>query len=171
MYFSQRRPEELASFSWVLDAKDQLSKTRWEAWWEKIVKGHVDSKSRREGLPAFDEGDYSHMKRFEVIDGDEALQNAPWSLNMILGESFRFSSDAEIGLELVDILSNAVRRALKGNLGYRAWRAIPKLMIHERGKDCIEFAVLKEKHIIVQYTPYSEVVEHFRVGRRAMLFR
>ena len=46
------------------------------------------------------------------------------------GESFRFSSEPEPGLELVDIVTNALRRGLIGNLGEPGWLPLRGLMIH-----------------------------------------
>ena len=46
------------------------------------------------------------------------------------GESFRFSSEPEPGLELVDIVTNALRRGLVGNLGEAGWLPLRGLMIH-----------------------------------------
>jgi hypothetical protein len=45
-------------------------------------------------------------------------------------ENFRFSWLPEPGLELVDILTNAVRRGMMGNLKYESWKDIRSLMIH-----------------------------------------
>jgi hypothetical protein len=39
MYYSQRRPEELANFHWVIDAKgDNSIPTPWEQWWTMFIK-------------------------------------------------------------------------------------------------------------------------------------
>ena len=60
----------------------------------------------------------------------------------IMTENFRFSSDPEPGpgLEMVDILTNATRRALVGNLGKEGWANIPRLMIH-RNNHYIQYSV------------------------------
>src|SRR5687768_2982580 len=48
-------------------------------------------------------------------------------LRKVLMEDFRFSAAAEPGLEMADIVVNAVRRALTGNLSFPGWREIPQL--------------------------------------------
>jgi hypothetical protein len=51
-------------------------------------------------------------------------------IKKIMTENFRFSWMPEPGLELVDILTNAVRRGMMGNLKYEGWKDIRSLMIH-----------------------------------------
>ena len=53
-----------------------------------------------------------------------------FSLNLVLKEDFRFSSAPEFGLEAADILVNAIRRSLAGNLGRQGWLPIRELMVH-----------------------------------------
>ena len=33
LYFAQRQPRKLATFTWVVDGKDPAKKTSWEQWW------------------------------------------------------------------------------------------------------------------------------------------
>jgi hypothetical protein len=62
------------------------------------------------------------MKRFVFDEAPEFHQNVlkpkpdgpkPMNLGLVLSESLRFSTDPEPGRELVDILTNATRRALR----------------------------------------------------------
>jgi hypothetical protein len=77
------------------------------------------------------------MKRFAFDEVPEFHQNVlrpkpdgpkPMHLGPVLSESLRFSTDPEPGRELVDILTNATRRALRGNRQPEGWREIPKLL-------------------------------------------
>ena len=53
-------------------------------------------------------------------------------IGAILKTNFRFSADAEVGLEIADILANATRRALAGNLAPEGYLPIRRLIIHRR---------------------------------------
>jgi hypothetical protein len=45
-------------------------------------------------------------------------------------ESFTFAVEATPGLEFVDMITNATRRAFRGNLQKQGWSRIPQLMVH-----------------------------------------
>lgn len=47
------------------------------------------------------------------------------NLRKMITEIFRFSSDPEQGLELADIVVNATRQAMIGNLGMPGWQHPP----------------------------------------------
>src|SRR3546814_18384074 len=93
----------------------------------------TESKSLRKPLGIFSEGDYYHFKRFETQLSDHLKQHAndpshdAADVRMLLTEHFRFSSKCEAGLELVDVLTNATRRALSGRLVVEGWRNLPSL--------------------------------------------
>ncbi|WP_288586636.1 hypothetical protein [uncultured Methylobacterium sp.] len=142
LYYVQRRPQELAAFHWVVDAKNKGNGiTKWEEWWSFCSSFMLQSKSFRKPARLLKGEDYSFFERsFGAEALDEYMQQFvhpipsgedihPIDIKKVLGESFRFSSDPEWGLELVDIVSNAVRRALKGNLNEGGWGLIPSLMI------------------------------------------
>jgi hypothetical protein len=63
------------------------------------------------------------VKQFPDARGDQAF-----SMNSAFG--IEFSPATSYGLEIVDVLTNAVRRALKGRLGQEGWGGISRLMIH-----------------------------------------
>ena len=73
-----------------------------------------------------------------------------------------------MGLELVDILTNAVRRALTGNLAREGWENIPRLMIHMRDH-YIKFMRLEGASEEPQIYPYANVARHFLSGGKYML--
>src|SRR5262249_47715546 len=87
-------------------------------------------------------------------------------LNLLMTESFRFSGNAEPGLELVDVLVNATRRALMGSLDIRGWRDIPCLMIHTRGHYIEVIALHKRPG---RAPSYRAVLRHFSKGGKDMI--
>lgn len=183
LYYSQRQPKELAYFHWIIDAKEkQGGITKWEEWWSLCVQLMMQSKSIKNPAPMLAGADYSHFRRFFIeeelspymqeimqISTDDTSRERV-DLKMILKESFRFSADAEWGLELVDIVTNAVRRAIKGNLEHDGWKGIPGLMIH-RTQQYISFVALHRHEIDLGSLPYRSVMQAFMRDGRSMLTR
>ena len=177
MFYSQRLPKELAAFHWVVDGKDRTRITDWEAWWSVVILGLLQTKSIDDPMPVFEGGDYSYLKRYEAkmpdflksqIKSPSIEDDSAYSLKMLLTESFRFSSNPEPGLELVDILVNATRRALVGSLRVEGWKDIPRLMIHLPERHYIQFVVLHTRPLAPR-VPYQPVLDHFMQGGKQML--
>jgi hypothetical protein len=174
LYYSQRRPETLGRFEWVIDAKDKGRITEGEDWWMKTVMPFVQSRSLREPIGEFTEGDYSCFRRFDRDIPNylrEHLKNPAAETGIdarkIMTENFRYSADPEIGLELADIVTNATRRALMSNLGKDGWQDIPRLMIH-RKNHYIRIIGLTDPPPSPCY-PYMPVLRHFSQGGKDIL--
>lgn len=121
--------------------------------------------------------DYSHFERFEMGMPeyllarlpDAADQTAGIDLRMVFMENFRITNEGEEGLELVDIVTNDVRRAFKGTLAEAGWTPIRTLMIHRRGQ-YIGVLDLEGTQRGSDYPPrYRRVFDVFRTGGRDML--
>jgi hypothetical protein len=166
LYFAQRQPQELATFTWIVDGKEPKKITNWEMWWSWYARGALSNMSRRRPAPRLEGADYSFYERFTgKIDGgpEEGTDTS------LLLADLRFSSAVEPGLELVDIVVNATRRALVGALGEADWRGIPRLMIH-RKEPYIKFISLREGADIIRHPPYGQIVrQFFSSGGRLML--
>ena len=67
----------------------------------------------------------------------------------LLLQNFSFSSDSEIGLEFVDVLTNAIRRSLGARLQREGWINFHRLMIHRADEAYIKF---------ILFGPGSDVV-------------
>lgn len=174
LYFSQRTPNELAAFHWAVDAKERAVTTDWEKWWTLTILPWLQTFSMNEPMPFLKGADYSRFSRFEMdtpeylkehlTDDEFAVRGI--NLRMLMTESFKFSSRAEPGLELVDIVTNALRRALVGNLQSSGWANLPDLMICEK-ESCLQFVSVSESS--GASPPYVSVVRKFGRGRRDML--
>jgi Protein of unknown function (DUF3800) len=172
-YLSQRRPKELASFSWVIDSKDPAGATNWERSWSELVVPYMCAKSIMTPFSFFAFGDYRHFGRFFDLgqfdkDGnakDPLREPHPADVEKILKESFRHSSKSEPGLELADIVINASRRAIVGNLGRRGWEGIPRLMIHRKP---FYFEIMNFDHKGLSAGIESETLLGFQNGGRMM---
>jgi hypothetical protein len=163
LFFSQRKPETLGKFNWVIDGKNPQKVTNWENWLGFYARGALASLSARDPAPRPDpkEGslldftyfDKAHTGKIGDIEGvDPAL----------LLKHFRFSSDIDMGLELVDILSNAIRRTLRGGLDRAGWINFHKLMI-DRNETYIKFPIFQGGPEVLQNAAYGAIVnEGFR---------
>jgi hypothetical protein len=133
----------------------------------------------REPFMQIPAGDYSHMKRFEGKLSKfwqelvkPSKRDAPaMNLGRILGESIRFSKDPEPGLELVDIVTNATRRALVGNLKREGWIKIPRLMIHTSEPHYVVMLALRNEPKGTVRRPYAKTLFEFSKTGRVMLYK
>ena len=136
---------------------------------------HLQSKSLREPMGIFTEGDYSYFRRFDAVPGEhlkpyakDPSNNDATDVRKILTEHFRFSSEPEPGLEMADILTNATRRALTGRLEPDGWKNIPRLMIH-RPDHYIQFIALMQTQPKQTEYPYMGLLKYFSSGGKSML--
>jgi len=180
IYFCQRQPKELAGFHWEIDAKDK-GITKWEKWWTEVVLPILQSKSESDPWPQLSppEGNYSFMKRFEVPVPEWArrpprdrepptFQQVAWNTRLILMEDFRFTSDVTPGLELVDVLVNAVRRALNGRLQPEGFASISSLMMDRR--QSLHLLTLTKANLRRAAAPYDKIIlKYFKRGGRSIL--
>jgi hypothetical protein len=171
-YYAQRRPQELAAFHWVVDGKDKLRTTEAESLWTNILLPLLMARSVEQPMALFEEGDYEHFKRFEGALPDwlpkpEGAAETTTDIKRLMMEHFRYSSDSEPGLELVDILASAARRALVGRLQMSGWSGLPSLMIHRR-EHYIHLVKLHGRPTEPNIQ-YARVLRRFTQGGRVML--
>jgi hypothetical protein len=176
-YHCQRNPKELSEFHWVVDGKNPSLVTDWEDWWSNTLVVWLQAMSIERPGHFLETGDYRHFSRFFFDEVPDYLKPhvrpaplgkpAGVNLQMMFGESFTFSSDPEPGLELVDIATNALRRALVGNLQPAGWLPLRALMIHRDDlyvKPVGFFADERQLPLVL-----ARVLNRFRVGGRTML--
>ena len=174
VYWAQRVPREILNFHWVIDGKEVGRVTNAEQWWSTTMLGLLQSRSYRDPMIALEGVDYSDFDaKFKMKVPDWLKEHMPGvdqalNLQLLLRESFRFSSEPEPGLELVDIVTNATRRALAGNLQAEGWAGIARLMIHTR-EQYLNVVTLSRKPREIR-RPYARLlVEGFRTGGRNMI--
>lgn len=175
LYYVQRIPKELAAFHWVIDAKGTQIKTDWEDWWSQMTPPFLQSRSLKKPYSWLIGADYSYFERFNMKQLDYLKTHLPkdhkdeaTDLKKLLNESFRFSPDNSCGLELCDVLTNAVRRALIGNLGISGWGKIRRLMVNTK-QQYIHVLRTKSADIDPQNAPYLPVMRHFRKYGKSMI--
>jgi hypothetical protein len=173
LYFSQRRPYELSSFTWVVDGKDHAKVTNWENWLKFYARGALISLSQRDPVPMPTSGtphlfNYTFLKAFTTkqASGDKNLDTG------LLLQNFSFRPDPEMGLEFVDVLTNAIRRLLGGKLQRIGWANIHRLMIHRADEAYIKFILLGPGPDAVRAADYAAVVnEGFLKNGKPMFTR
>lgn len=157
-----------------MDAKGRDGLKNWEDWWSQIIMPVTQPKPMREPLARVKEGDFSFHDQFKTEPDEYLVQFIDstdtgefFDLRPVLSSDFRFSPPAEPGLEAVDIIANATRRALGGNLKAFGWTEIPNLMIHRSGH-YIRLMTVATDEIVHPKLPYASVVDGFRRGGRSM---
>jgi hypothetical protein len=176
VYHCQRFPKELSKFHWVVDAKDPKAITNWEDWWSKTLVIWLQAMSMQKPGAMLPGGDYRYFRRFimeelpqylcDVAPPVDRTYGAAIDLQRMFGENFRFSSDPEPGLEMVDIVTNALRRGLVENLGETGWLPLRTLMIHKRKVYVNPVGFLPPDRELEG--PLLGVMNKFRTGGRIM---
>ena len=172
VYYVQRIPNELGRFLWVIDAKDE-DLTPYEDLWLDMIRPNLMSKSFTEPLAMLSGEDYSAFQKFQgtLPEVPEYLRRAipnerPFEFTKIgkILEEIQFKkSDQELGLQLVDVLSNALRRAMNGNLAKLGWEMIGCLMVQaEKGQNAIRMVDLTSESSWIMkkgQLPYTAVAK------------
>jgi len=175
LYYCQRDPFTLSHFRWVIDAKAN-SLSNYEDLWSTLVMPFCETDSLTKPLDVLEGGDYSWFDRNFKLDmktAPEHLQpfikkegkNEPFrafDVKKVLSEHRSFeSSKNNLGLQLVDIVVNAIRRALHGNLQIKGWGNLGRLMISpEKGKNAMKMVVLHDEAVSKPIS-YGGVIKHF----------
>ena len=147
LYYVQRKPRELGRFRWVVDAKD-TQVTRYENFWQEITLPVLQSIFLKEPVGLLKGADYSSFMSFcgEKAKTPEhflkgVAEDNPFffmKLNKIMDDLCFKDSKRENGLQLVDILCNAIHRAMNGNLEPHGWEFI----------GCLTLSAQLDQHVI-----------------------
>lgn len=179
LYYCQRFPGELARFAWVIDAKAKGNITRYEEWWRINVKPMLQSRSLREPLAMLKGADCSAYRRsFPSMPVPDYLrdhvrnpQELVSDLTAVFDREMTFGNSLDhVGLQLADILTNGIRRALTGRLRREGWQPIRKLMINHK-KGAVRFITLGSSSAIEDQQFASVGLQLARGGRSMILER
>lgn len=179
LYYAQRKPKELGSFQWVIDAKDR-ELTRFEDLWRTILLPFLQSKSLRKPFIQLQEADYSSFEEFcgvypETPDHLKAVagKQSPFEyadIGKVFRDHLRFEQSRDsLGLQVVD----AIRRAMNGNLQPLGWQGIGPLTVQaEKDGQVIQLLDLSGigKRIFDRTRPpYLGVIPYFERTTKPML--
>jgi tetratricopeptide (TPR) repeat protein len=182
-YYARRTPQELGKFHWIVDAKDKQL-TEFEKAWSLTVYAVMGTWSFKKPFIPIDGGDYSYLERYKVTNKEDldyfreiavsrnkeavGKRIGIMSLKKLLGESFKFQdSKRNTGLQLVDVLVNAIQRALNNKLQPHGWRDIGSLMITP--PDLVSFNTGTEQagsEVVV--TPFYRVLETLKQNAKSL---
>lgn len=181
LYYSQRKPKELGRFCWVIDAKDKTV-TRYEEFWKKMTLPALQSMGFETPILLLRGADYSAFEKFygEMRETPVHLQKARrhkagplfyLKINDIMKElSFDDSVNVPC-LQLVDVLCNALQRAMNGNLQPSGWELIGCLTVQSmRGDNVIHLITLTEEPQDGPF-PYADVLRKVDQLAKPMLCR
>jgi hypothetical protein len=156
LFYCERRPEELGAFHWSVDAKNARP-TPYEELWNFTIVPFLESKSLTEPLLLMEGGNYDAMRRFyssrvewpthiPVPDGEERV-GPFFDPKKFMQQSFRLvDSSKSSGVQVADILCNATRRVLNGNMAGTLAEDIGRLTV----------TIAKDRSRIVYLTPNSD---------------
>lgn len=165
LFYVQRLPKELSRFKWIIDAKQQ-SLTKAEKWWTNVLKPVLQGMSIKDPLIMLNEADYTHYEYFDAKDGSVGLGT---DINKVMADLTFCNSKNEEGLQLADILTTSLRKALNGKFQEDGWRDMGKIMIQGNGQNVLAI-VLGDDMPISQRVPYFHIIHKLnRAGRPLIL--
>ena len=128
LYYPLNAPHELARFRWTVDAKEATGLTPAEDSWTKFVVPYAQNQSHNKPIYLLENGNHSALKSLMTTNPDGTTGTL--SIPDLLTDHLRFKDSAvEPGLQLVDIVANAVTRAFNGTLAEAGWRRLPYLLV------------------------------------------
>jgi len=176
IWFGRRYPGKLAHFRWVIDAKEKRRTTRYERWWRTSVAPMLQSWSLQDPVVGPAVGDGWAFRR-DVPGSPAPEETGPVGtgrstradeLAAVFGKDMVFATaQAHIGLQIADILTNALRRALMGHLQPAGWRPLGHLMIR-RPEGAVTLLRLGPGRSRAR-RPYAHVIEELNRTGRSLL--
>ena len=183
LYYAQRHPQELGSFHWFIDAKDKSKMSAYDDLWSTLVMPVLQSRSFREPFIQLVEGDYRYFDRFcgskpetpRHLIADTGLKSPFDYVDMksVLHEHLSVATAADcLGLRLVDVIANALRRSMNGNLQRAGWDGLAVLMVQsERRAQVINLIDLstEPRPKFARDPAYYQVIPHCEAYARPLL--
>lgn len=180
LFYVQRRPVELSSFDWTVDAKN-VTLTNFERLWSTAILPMLQTASITSPFPTLEGQDYSHFAKFYISNEDfpdflrELSQRSGVpgdggiDLKRVLTDCLRFAdSNTDPGLRMADIVASAFTRALNGTLGREGWRRLGELMV--RKPLMVMLRVNKDEPTVASvHAPYAATFHEIEAAGRPML--
>lgn len=151
IYYSQKRPEELAAFHWIIDPKQAGQVIPFEKLWTELVLPYLQCQP---SLACIKGHDYSYLERFAIpdaiidshhTDSGKRLrkEDMPLDLKKMITEHLSFPDDKETpGLRLVDVLSNSIFQCLNRRPTFQEYHHIGPLFFMRRPLNCVSLQTL-----------------------------
>lgn len=181
LYYARNAPQELGSFTWMVDAKGSRV-TAAEDFWATHVLPLGDHESLTSPFLLREDGDYSSFGRFIeppqlapliFVRGWHRPPSPRGTINFrrILTENLTFGdSNTDVGLQLADVVASASARAFNGRLKPEGWTGLGSLMT-SLDHQAIQMARLTNrapgaKRFAELHGPHADVMERPRPEKR-----
>lgn len=168
LYYVQRLPSELAKFKWYVDAKN-TKMTSYEELLMDSIGPALQSISIEIKFTQLKNADYSYFEKYL-----KTSPSPPKHLRKAFGDVSPFEyvditdifrknlsyvqSDKNVGIQLVDILTTSIRRAMNNTLRIEGWGNIGALMVQSaKPRKSIQLVHLSKGG--TTRVPYFHVVE------------
>lgn len=150
LYYVQRSPQELSAFHWIIDAKDKQI-TKAEKAWKSRLAFFIQGYSLKEPLRMLPGEDYSFYGKFDSSEG-----NGGDIKKIMENMEFADSKNSE-GLQLVDVLTSVLNKALNGRFGILGWGGIGRLMTQFGSFNVVSLMSLNVELVHSLNVPYAHV--------------
>jgi hypothetical protein len=169
LYYVERLPTKLGRFAWRIDAKDSSRRTEYERLWSRFILPLSQARSLEHPMTFMREADSSGFDEAYTVPLEEPPEwvrmqfpNAespfrPIDVRRIFCGDLRFlPSHRYTGIQIADVLSNAVRRACNGTLQRPGWRDLGRLMPRaEKGEHAVHLLSFSQRpHGPPSYMPF-----------------
>ncbi len=182
LYYVQRKPKELSRFHWVFDAKE-VGGGEFDSIWSTMVLPFIESRSLKEPFPMLEGANYKYFSRFDAEEEKipNHLQEAYSSprkpagamdIKKVFQESLIFGDSADdLGLQMVDLAVNALRRSVAGHLQFEGYKNLGSLMIRRKEKALKLFYPVDGAKSGTVKVPYASVIAQLEAQHKSMLLR
>lgn len=152
IYYSQKKPEELGVFHWIIDPKEAGKVTAYEKLWKELVLPYLQCQPP---FTCIEGHDYTYLERFAISEEDieqlhtdsgEKLckEDRPLNLKKIMTEYIEFPDDKDTPcLRLVDVIVNAIFRCLNGGPAFKDYQNIGALFFKRKQSNCVNLRSLE----------------------------
>jgi hypothetical protein len=182
IFHAVRMPAELGEFHWVVDAKNQKI-TDFEDLWTTLMTPFLHAVFLRNPTDLIETGDYSYFAEFnadvsslppelkEMLEGEPT----PTDLKRVMRDRFEFRSSHEDNcLQIVDILSAALTRALNQRLDIEGWGDLGRLFIRRRSAHSVRMVLMtadasRRGEVLTARNYHGYVMERLDAKAKSML--
>lgn len=159
LYYAQILPKELKNFEWIIDAKNKII-TPVEAWWYSILKPSLQTMP----FHILEGADYSYYS----AEFDSECGNS--NINKIMKNLAFNDSATDIGLQLVDVLTTSLKKAMNNKFQLHGWQKIGTLMKIFREDSFIPLFGFDDAPAFIVRVPYAHVIKELQRNAQQIVF-
>ncbi len=175
-YYAQRFPQELGDFQWIFDAKDNAKVNDYENTLTKIVLPLVQTYCIDRPFSSVEGFNYSYFEKYYIEEKyvleeykKRRNENSSFvSVSDVMQNMHFVPSHTNLGLQMVDILANCVRRAISDRLQFDGWKYLSSLIIR-RSKNAISLTRFSGLMEAKARTPLANFVNYFQSSGKQMM--